>query len=111
MASWAGLPADLAPPDVVALRIANLPTMLERLALFNQIPAGYQHWVAHHAHMEIALKIVELPELERRREAMLEVPPAWHDKVAAFVRTFWKTRTIRAEYREEQARKRVRSRD
>ena len=99
-AIYVGLPEEFSPPDRAAHRIAMLDTREARQALFARMPEGaWQRWIAHEARIAIALRIVELPEIEGRRAALEQVPPEWLDMVGAYAKSFWKTRDIRAAWR------------
>ncbi len=102
---YAGLPVEFSSPNDAATRIARLGTAAERLAFLDRIPAGgWRWWVAHEAKRDIAIAIAdEIPDKEARQAALAEVPAEWLDDVRALVLVFWRTRIIRAEYREEQA--------
>lgn len=101
-AAFIGLPEEFGAPDEAAAVIARFNTLAQRETYFARIPAGgWQRWIAHEARIAIALRIVDEPStLVLRRAAIEQVPEAWRPMVRAYVTTFWKTREIRAIYRQ-----------
>jgi hypothetical protein len=103
---YAGFPAEFSSPSAAAIRIAGLVSAAERAAFLERIPPAWAVWVIHEASIEIALVIADGgQDLDARRAAIEQVPAPWRDNVRAHVLRLWRTREIRAAYREQIAAK------
>lgn len=97
----ASLPAEFSPPDRAAERIVALPTRAEREAFWLRVPEAWRPSIGRLAALHLGMAISEMPELERRRQALGEVPEIWLEDVRWHVRRLYNTREIRAEFNAE----------
>jgi hypothetical protein len=100
---YLGLPREFQSPQRAALRLAELKTLAQREAYFARIPAQWQTWIRHQGIIQIAGEIVALPEVEERREALLETPEGWREEIKAHVLRLWKMPRARSMPMEEAA--------
>lgn len=99
----ASLPAEFAPPDKAADAIVALHTRAEREAYWLLVPEKWRPAVGELTKVLLGQAISELPDLDARRAALLDVPEIWLEDVKWQTRRLFATRDLRAEYRAQQA--------